>query len=142
MLECLKAQSRLLLLAQRHGFEGQRLRLLVSHAETLKFGIRFACKVPRLGAQIQVEIKFGEIKIAERVMVAVADLVARHARRAEHVNRAAVFAAEEIQVCDVVVGLRNQAWHAVFLADLPRFLIGSQRLREFPHADQAHRQVT
>src|SRR5882724_7099924 len=74
-------------------------------------------------------------------MISVAGGLAGAPRRIEHLDGLAIFAPEIVEVSDIVIGLRDQQWHAVLLAQLASLLITIQRPRKIVQIDQAHRQV-
>src|SRR6266849_7493833 len=60
---------------------------------------------------------------------------------AEHFDGPAVFAAEIIEIGNVVVGLVAQTWQIVADAKVARFLVAVQRAREIVQVDKAHGHV-
>ncbi len=74
-------------------------------------------------------------------MVFVIILAAGLARVAQHLDGAAVVAPQVIEPGDVIVGLRNQAGHAVLLAELAGLLVRGQSAGEFIERDLTGRDV-
>ena len=92
-------------------------------------------------AEIQFEIDFRKVQIAEREHVRIAIPFAFHAGGAQHFDRATVFAAEIVKVGDVVVALGHEQRHAVADAHLPSALVGGERAREIIQRNQADSHV-
>jgi hypothetical protein len=79
--------------------------------------------------------------MTESEMIGVAGDLTGTPRGKQHFDGPAVFAAEIVQVGDVVVGLIAQQRHAVALARFAGFLITLERAGKVIQADQAHRHV-
>src|SRR5690348_10089914 len=101
-LECLP------LLTHGYRFKGQTLRRFISHLQSFKFSKTKPGKFGGFCTQVQLEIEFGQIHVAQTIVVSIANLVAPQTSRAEHVNRLAVLTAQEVQICDVVIRLCDQ----------------------------------
>ncbi len=104
------------LLAVRDCFVCQRFCGFVAHAQLFKAQEAFVGHFPGLFAQVQLEVNFRKIEKAESEMVSVTRGLTGAPRGKEHFNCPAVFAAEVVQVGDVVVGLVAQQGHAVAFA--------------------------
>ncbi len=79
--------------------------------------------------------------MAKSQVVGIARQFTGASRREEHLNCPAVFAAEIIQISDVVIGLIAKPRHVVTHAQLARLLIALQRSGKIIQADQDHRHV-
>src|SRR5258707_4869951 len=74
-------------------------------------------------------------------MISVTGGLAGAPRRIEHLDGLAIFAPEIVEVSDIVIGLRDQPWHAVLFAQLASLLITIQRPRKIVQIDQGHSEV-
>src|SRR5258707_1947519 len=74
-------------------------------------------------------------------MISIAGYLAGAASSKKHFDGAAVFAAEVVQVGDVVIGLIAQQRHSIAFTQIPRFLVAVQRPRKIVQADEAHGHV-
>ncbi len=101
------------LLAVGDGFVGESFCGFVAHAEFFKAKEAFVGHFAGFFAEIQLEIDFREIEMAESEMIGVACYFAGAARGEEHFDGATVFAAEIVEVGDVVVGLVAKERHVV-----------------------------
>ena len=79
--------------------------------------------------------------MTQREVIGISASLASASRRKQHLDRTAVFAAEVIQIGDVVVGLIAKPRQVIAYAKLSRLLITLQRSRKFVQADQAHGHV-
>src|SRR5216683_2424805 len=79
--------------------------------------------------------------MAECEMISIAGYLAGAASSKKHFDGAAVFAAEVVQVGDVVIGLIAQQRHSIAFTQIPRFLVAIQRPRKIVQADEAHGHV-
>ena len=95
----------------------------------------------RLHAQIQFQINFRDVQIAQRQHVRVPVFLALLPRGPQHLDRPAVFAAQIVKVGDVVIALGHQQRHAVLDAHFARPLISRQGPRKIIQRNQAHRHV-
>src|SRR5258706_11443129 len=79
--------------------------------------------------------------MAQREAIHVAARFAGATRGEEHFNGAAVFAAEVIEIRNVVVGLVAKTRQVMTHAKVTGFLVALQRTREVVQVDQAHGHV-
>src|ERR1700726_2991684 len=79
--------------------------------------------------------------MAQREAVHVATRFAGAPRGEKHFNGSAVFAAEIIEIRNVVVGLVAKARQVMTHAKITSFLVAVQRTREIVQVDQAHGHV-
>ncbi len=119
----------------------QRFCRFVAHAQLFEARETFRGHFPGFFAQIQFEVNVRKIQIAKCLMVGVAGGLAGAPRRVELLDSDAVFAAEIMEVRDVVVGLRHQQRHAVLLAQLASLLVAIQRSGKIIQINQTHRQI-
>ena len=123
------------------GAESERPRRLVADAHPLEPRVGVLRHLGRLRAEVQLEVDLGEVHPAQRGLVVVAQRLRRSARLAQQLDGAAVLAAEEVQVRDVVVGERDQLRHALPLAERARLDVGVERARVIAEADEAQGHV-
>ena len=129
------------MLSHRDGFESQTLGRLISHFQTLELSEPELSKFRSLVTQVQFQIDFREVEIAQRVVITIGNLIAAQTRRAKHIDRPAVFAAQKIEIGDVVICLSNQEGHAMLFAILASVLVSFKRLLKFAKAYEADRQI-
>src|SRR5713101_2674335 len=96
---------------------------------------------PRFFAQVQLEVNLRKVEMAESKMISVTSYLAGAPRGKKQFDCSAVFAAEVVQIGDVVVRLIAQQRHPVPLARFACFLITVQRPGKVIQANQAHRHV-
>ena len=94
-----------------------------------------------LGAEIQLEIDFGKIEVAESQHVCVAIFFAFEPGGTEHFDGPAVFATKVVEVGDVVVGLGDQQCHTLLHAHFTGALVGGEGARKIVQGDQTNRHV-
>ena len=128
-------------LTEGHGFVRHALRSLVSHPQFLKEHIAFMGCFPGFLAQVQFQVDFREVKMAESEVILVARFSAAAPRRVEHFNRPAVFPAKIVEVSNVVIGLSAQKGELVFIAERASLLVEGLSAREIVQRDQAHGHV-
>jgi len=109
------------LLAIGDRFVCQRFRGLITHAQFFEPQKTFLRHLPRFFAQVQLEVNLRKVEMAECEMISIA--VTSQARRVakKHFDGAAVFAAEVVQVGDVVIRLIAQQRHSVAFTQIPGF---------------------
>ena len=90
-----------------------------------------------VGAEVQFEIEFRQIKVAQGQVIGVVYLFCRQARGAQHFDGLAVLAALEMEISNVVVSLGNQQRHSVLCTKPAGLTVGIHRLREGMQADVA-----
>jgi len=129
------------LLPARDSFVCQTFSYLIAHAELLEAQKGFAGHLPGFLTQGQLEIDLRQVHVAQCHVICIAAYFASAAGGVEHLNSTAVFAAEVVQVGDVVISLVAQQGHAVSLAQISRLLITIERPGEIIQADEAHRHV-
>ena len=124
------------------GGEAQRFRGLVAKAKIVETCIGRASQFAGLGAQIQLQVDFREVKIAQRQLIRVVRFFCADGCVAEHLNRTPILSAQEMQIGDVVVGIRHQNRHVFLLTVAARDLMQFQCFGEIVQTDVAKRQVT
>ena len=108
--ECVDGFS---LLAIGDGFVSECFRGFVAHAEFFETKETLVGHFAGFFAEIQLEINFRKIEMAEGKMIGVAGYFAGAACGEEHFDRAAVFATEIVEIGDVVIGLIAKERHVV-----------------------------
>src|SRR5580700_1499189 len=120
--EPFKGVDSLALLPVGNGFVGESFCSFIAHAELLETKKTLVSHFAGFFAEVELEIDFGKIEVAESEVIGVAGDLAGAARGEKHFNGAAVFAAKIVEVGDVVVGLIAQERHVVADAEFARFL--------------------
>ena len=136
--ECVDGFS---LLAVGDGFVGESFCGFVAHAEFFETKETLVGHFAGFFAEVELEIDFREVQMAEGKMIGVAGDFAGAARGEEHFDRATVFAAEIVEIGDVVVGLIAKEGHVVADAEFARFLVAVEGFGEIVEADEAHGHV-
>ena len=103
--------------------------------------MRGSSQLPSFRVQVQVEINFRQVQIAQRQLVTVFCLFCARGGIAKHLDGTAKLSPQKIQIGDVVVGIRDQDRHAFLLAVLARDPVELQCLGKIIQADIAQRQV-
>ena len=116
---------------------GQALGVFISHAHGFKKSGALAGGLFRFLAQVEVQINFRKVHVAEREVVLIVVGVAGFAGVAQHVNGPAIFAAQIVEPGDVVVGLRDQHGHAMALAPFVGLLVARERAGKIVERDLA-----
>ena len=129
------------LLPAGDGFVGHRLGCLITHAEFLETKKPFFGNFLRFLAEVQLQINLRKIQIAKRHVILIAGCLTGPLSGPKHPQSAAVFAAEVIQVGNVVIRLIAKPRHVVLDAQFASSLITVQRLAKVVQADQAHGHV-
>ena len=101
------------LAAHAHGEVGQRLGRLVRHLEALEPGQGLLGQGHALLEEVQLEVQLRLVEVAQRAMVGIAEGLRARPRGLVELEGHRVFAAEVVQVGDVVVGLHHQAGQSV-----------------------------
>ena len=136
--ECAKG---LALMAGSGGKIRHCLSCLVPHTEFFEAGKSLLGKLRSLFAQVELQIDFRLVQIAQRLVIAVAQFFALFARSSIQLNRSRRFAAQVVEISNVVVSLKYEQRHALLLAVGPGFLIGFQCPRKIIQADVADGQI-
>ncbi len=123
------------------GRKRQRLGAFVAEAQFLEGVVGGASQFSCFAVQIQLEIKFGKIQIAQSQLIRVGGLLRADRSLAQHLDGAPEFTAQKIQVRDVVVGIRDQDRHAFLLTVLASLAMEIESLGEIVQADAAEREV-
>ena len=115
-----------------HGLGG-----FVAHPELLEGVESPPRQVRAFLAQVQLEVHFRLVQVAQPLVIGVPQRVAVLARGAIELDGAGVLASQVIQIGDVVIGMGHQQRHVVALRVGPHFVIRLQRLVELVQADLA-----
>src|SRR5580704_15421733 len=129
------------LLAGGDGGEGQTFGALISHVQFLEALIALSRKFGGVCTEVQFEIEFRQVEVAQRKVVRVTYFRTRLPCGAQHFDGFAVFTPLVVQVGNVVVRLRYEQWHPVLLAELASLPISLNRLGKSIQADITRRQV-
>ena len=121
--------------------KGKSFRPFVAKPQVLKRLVRGSSQLPSFRVQVQVEINFRQVQIAQRQLVTVFCLFCARGGIAKHLDGTAKLSPQKIQIGDVVVGIRDQDRHAFLLAVLARDPVELQCLGKIIQADVAQRQV-
>ena len=105
--------------AQKHESFGP----FVIHAEALKSGRSFLGKCITFFNEVEVQVDFGLVEVAERTVVLVADGRAMAAGFPVEGQRTCVVAPQKMKIRDVVVDFRGQTAHALAFCDEPRLSV-------------------
>jgi hypothetical protein len=120
---------------------GERLGRLVGQLELGEKLVGAAGEPRRIGGEVELEVDLRKVEIAQRLVIAVAGPDARLARRLVAGDRDGVFAAQEIEIGDVVVGLDHQTLEPFGEAEGAALPVDLERLLEVVQADVARRDV-
>ncbi len=135
--EALERLNGFALLGVSGGFVGEGFRGFVTHAELFEAQETFVSHFAGFLAEVQLQINVGEIQMAEREVIGIADGFAGAAGGVEGFDGVAVFAAKIVEIGDVVIRLGHEERHVVFVTEGAGTLVGGKGAGKIVEADEA-----